>query len=51
MHKKVLAVVVSDVEIESQYQQFERRLLGIPQQLTSWESLLGWLAAGATGTR
>ena len=40
VHKKVLAVVVSDVEIESEYQ-FERRMFGSnPQQL---QSLATWL--------
>ena len=40
VHKKMLAVVVSDVEIESEFQ-FERRLFGSnPDQL---RSLLEWL--------
>jgi transposase len=40
VHKKMLAVVVSDVEIESQYQ-FERRMFGSnPEQL---RSLAAWL--------
>src|ERR1700741_2896152 len=40
VHKKVLAVVVSDVEIESEYQ-FERRMFGSnPEQL---RSLAAWL--------
>jgi hypothetical protein len=40
VHKKMLAVVVSDVEIESEYQ-FERRMFGsIPEQL---RSLAAWL--------
>src|SRR6267154_1363507 len=40
VHKKMLAVVVSDVEIESEYQ-FERRMFGSnPEQL---RSLAGWL--------
>jgi transposase len=40
VHKKMLAVVVSDVEIEQEYQ-FERRLLGSsPEQL---RSLAAWL--------
>ena len=40
VHKKVLAVVVSDVEIESEYQ-FERRMFGSnPAQL---RSLAAWL--------
>jgi len=35
VHKKMLAVVVSDVEIESEYQ-FERRMIGSsPDQLRS----------------
>ncbi len=35
VHKKMLAVVVSDVEIEGEYQ-FERRLFGSnPEQLRS----------------
>ena len=35
VHKKMLAVVVSDVEIESEYQ-FERRMFGSnPEQLQS----------------
>ena len=41
VHKKMLAVVVSDVEIESEYQ-FERRMFGSnPEQL---RSLAAWLA-------
>ena len=40
VHKKILAVVVSDVEIESEYQ-FERRMLSSnPEQL---RSLAAWL--------
>src|ERR1700680_3417811 len=40
VHKKMLAVVVSDVEIESEYQ-FERRMCGSnPEQL---RSLAAWL--------
>ena len=40
VHKKVLAVVVTDVEIESEYQ-FERRMFnGYPEQL---RSLAAWL--------
>src|SRR6478672_8902037 len=40
VHKKVLAVVVSDVEIESEFQ-FERRMFGSnPEQL---RSLAAWL--------
>jgi hypothetical protein len=40
VHKKMLAVVVSDVEIESKYQ-FERRMFGSnPEQL---RSLAAWL--------
>ena len=40
VHKKVLAVVVTDVEIESEYQ-FERRMFGSnPEQL---RSLAAWL--------
>src|SRR5256884_4388924 len=40
VHKKMLAVVVSDVEIESEYQ-FERRMIGSsPDQL---RSLAAWL--------
>jgi hypothetical protein len=40
VHKRMLAVVVSDVEIESEYQ-FERRMLGSnPEQL---RSLAAWL--------
>jgi hypothetical protein len=40
VHKKILAVVVSDVEIESEYQ-FERRMFGSnPEQL---RSLATWL--------
>ena len=40
VHKKMLAVVVSDVEIESEYQ-FERRMFGSnPEQL---RSLAAWL--------
>jgi hypothetical protein len=40
VHKKVLAVVVSNVEIADEYQ-FERRLFGsIPEQL---QSLVKWL--------
>jgi hypothetical protein len=40
VHKKVLAVVVSDVEIESEYQ-FERRMFNsYPEQL---RSLAAWL--------
>src|SRR5258707_7443163 len=40
VHKKMLAVVVSDVEIESEYQ-FERRMFGSsPDQL---RSLAAWL--------
>jgi hypothetical protein len=40
VHKKMLAVVVSDVEIEEEYQ-FERRLFGSsPEQL---RSLAAWL--------
>ena len=40
VHKKMLAVVVSDVEIDGEYQ-FERRLFGsIPEQL---RSLAAWL--------
>src|SRR5438309_4914986 len=42
VHKKMLAVVVSDVEIESEYQ-FERRMFGSnPEQL---RSLAAWLLA------
>src|SRR5438876_9949479 len=41
VHKKILAVVVSDVEIESEYQ-FEGRMFGSnPEQL---RSLAAWLA-------
>jgi len=41
VHKKMLAVVVSDVEIESEYQ-FERRMFGSsPEQL---RSLAAWAA-------
>ena len=40
VHKRMLAVVVSDVEIESEYQ-FERRMWGSsPDQL---RSLAAWL--------
>ena len=40
VHKKMLAVVVSDVEIESEFQ-FERRMFGSnPEQL---RSLAAWL--------
>ena len=40
VHKKMLAVVVSDVEIESEYQ-FERRMFNSnPEQL---RSLAAWL--------
>src|SRR2546429_4958726 len=40
VHKKILAVVVSNVEIESEYQ-FERRMFGSnPEQL---RSLAAWL--------
>jgi len=40
VHKKMLAVVVSDVEVEGEYQ-FERRLFGSnPEQL---RSLAAWL--------
>src|ERR1700758_710017 len=40
VHKKMLAVVVSDVEIESEYQ-FERKMFGSnPEQL---RSLAAWL--------
>jgi hypothetical protein len=40
VHKKMLAVVVTDVEIESEYQ-FERRMFGSsPEQL---RSLAAWL--------
>src|SRR2546421_12909582 len=40
VHKKILAVVVSDVEIESEYQ-LERRMFGSnPEQL---RSLAAWL--------
>ena len=40
VHKKMLAVVVSDVEIESEFQ-FERRMFGSnPDQL---RSLVEWL--------
>jgi hypothetical protein len=40
VHKKMLAVVVSDVEIESEYQ-FERRMFGSsPEQL---RTLAAWL--------
>jgi hypothetical protein len=40
VHKKVLAVVVSDVEVDGQYQ-FERRMFGSnPEQL---RSLAAWL--------
>src|SRR6266576_6536432 len=40
VHKRMLAVVVSDVEIESEYQ-FERRMFGSnPEQL---RSLAAWL--------
>ena len=42
VHKKMLAVVVTDVEIESEYQ-FERRMFGSnPEHL---RSLAAWLAA------
>jgi len=49
VHKKMLAVVVSDVEIESQHQ-FERRMFGSnPDQL---RSLVEWLpTAGGRGSR
>ena len=41
VHKKILAVVVSDVEVESEYR-FERRKFGSnPEQL---RSLAAWLA-------
>ena len=40
VHKKMLAVIVSDVEVENEYQ-FERRLFGSnPEQL---RSLAAWL--------
>jgi hypothetical protein len=40
VHKKMLAVVVSDVEVEDEYR-FERRMFGsIPEQL---RSLAAWL--------
>src|SRR5437016_7659262 len=39
VHKKMLAVVVSDVEIDSEYQ-FERRRFSSPEQL---RSLAAWL--------
>src|SRR5215510_7446308 len=40
VHKKILAVVVSDVEVENEYQ-FERRMFGSsPDQL---RSLAAWL--------
>jgi transposase len=40
VHKKMLAVVVSDVEVENEYQ-FERRMFGSsPDQL---QSLAAWL--------
>src|SRR5260370_40913002 len=40
VHKKMLAVVVADVEIESEYQ-FERRMFGSsPEQLRSLAALL-----------
>src|SRR5882757_1875302 len=45
VHKKMLAVVVSDVEIESEYQ-FERRMFGSnPEQL---RSLAAWLVEQQT---
>src|ERR1700693_5528028 len=41
VHKKMLAVVVSDVEIDGEYQ-FERRLFGSsPEQLRSLAAWLG----------
>jgi hypothetical protein len=40
VHKKVLAVVVSDVEIENEYQ-FERRVFG--SNPTDLRSLAAWL--------
>ena len=44
VHKKVLAIVVSDVEIESEFQ-FERRMFGSnPEQL---RALATWLFANA----
>ena len=44
VHKKVLAIVVSDVEIESEFQ-FERRMFGSnPEQL---RALATWLLANA----
>src|ERR1700674_3785084 len=47
VHKKMLAVVVSDVEIESEYQ-FERRMFGSsPEQL---RSLAAWLRARGRGS-
>ena len=37
VHKKMLAVVVSDVEVEDEYR-FERRMFGSnPEQLAHWQ--------------
>jgi len=48
VHKKVLAVVVSDVEIESEFQ-FERRMFGSnPEQL---RSLAAWLLSCVPAAR
>ena len=42
VHKKMLAVVVSDVEVEDEYR-FERRMFGSnPEQLRSLEVWLVW---------
>ena len=41
VHKKMLAVVVSNVEVESEYQ-FERRMFSSPEQL---RSLAAWLSS------
>ena len=47
VHKKMLAVVVSDVEIESEYQ-FERRML---QQQPRTTAIVGCVARRAKGRR
>jgi hypothetical protein len=46
VHKKVLAVVVSNVEIEGEYQ-FERQMFGSnPNNCDHW--LHGWSSKGST---
>jgi len=49
VHKKILAVVVSDVEIESEYQ-FERKMFGAPTTDSSERANLAPPAESASPT-